>query len=89
MSGYLKNNVCIPYERAPPLPTRSLRSRLEEGDSARPLQLKQSVFGSDLTDTEDDRIYTMRCGALSPEEFEEQRSNLDGYTHQATLDPAG
>jgi DNA (cytosine-5)-methyltransferase 1 len=51
--------------------------------------LKQAVFGADLTETEYDRIYSMRCGALTPEQFEEQRADLNGYTHQATLDPAG
>ncbi|KAB7514135.1 hypothetical protein DP108_07680, partial [Halosegnis rubeus] len=41
--GYLYERVCNPCERAPPLPTRSLWSLLEEGDSALPLQLNVAV----------------------------------------------
>ena len=41
--GYLYKRVCNPCERAPPLPTRSLWSLLEEGDSALPLQLNVAV----------------------------------------------
>jgi hypothetical protein len=46
--------VRVRYERAPPLPTRSLRSLLEEGDSALPYQLKSTVRA--IVDAEIDDI---------------------------------
>lgn len=47
--------------------------------------LIQSVYGQSLTEEGYERIYTMRCGALTPEEFEEKRAELGGHTRQATL----
>lgn len=50
--------------------------------------LKQAVYGFDLSAAANDRIHTIRCGALAPTEFEKKRTELGGYTHQTTLDPA-
>ena len=36
--------VCDFHERAPPLPTHSLRLFLEEGDSALPIQLRTALL---------------------------------------------
>jgi DNA (cytosine-5)-methyltransferase 1 len=48
--------------------------------------LKQAVYDRELSDEDQSRIYTHRCGALSPNEFENQRAELGGYAQQATLD---
>lgn len=50
--------------------------------------LKQAVYDLELSEEDNDRISTMRCGPLSPTQFEEKRAELSGYTHQTTLDPA-
>lgn len=50
--------------------------------------LKQAVYGLDLSEAAYERIHKIRCGALAPTEFEEKRTDLGGYTHQTTLDPA-
>jgi len=50
--------------------------------------LLQTVYDRDLTDQQDDRIYKLRCGGLSLEEFEERRPEIGGHSQQATLDIA-
>lgn len=50
--------------------------------------LRQAVYGQELTDGEQSRIYKLRCGGLSPAEFDEKRTDLDGHAQQATLDTA-
>ncbi|WP_323190765.1 DNA cytosine methyltransferase [Halostella sp. PRR32] len=48
--------------------------------------LKQSVYQQELSDRERHRIYKLRCGTMTPEEFEEKRSELGGHAQQVTLD---
>jgi DNA (cytosine-5)-methyltransferase 1 len=50
--------------------------------------LLQTVYDRTLTSEQKDRIYTLRCGSLTPQEFEERRSELGGHAQQATLDIA-
>jgi len=50
--------------------------------------LKEAVYGRKLTEEDRERIYRLRCGALSLEDFEEEQSNVSGFTQQATLDSA-
>jgi DNA (cytosine-5)-methyltransferase 1 len=50
--------------------------------------LLQAVFDRELTSEQKDRIYRLRCGALSPAEFENRRSDIGGHAQQATLDMA-
>ena len=47
--------------------------------------LRQAVYDDALTQRDRDRIYTLRCGGLTPEEFEERRDDLGGFAQQATL----
>ena len=48
--------------------------------------LKRSVFHTELTDDEQERIYQLRCGGMELEEFEEAKSELGGHAQQVTLD---
>lgn len=48
--------------------------------------LKQAVFDRELTDADRRRIRTLRCGALSPAEFEREGEDAARLTQQATLD---
>lgn len=48
--------------------------------------LKQAVYDRELSETDRDRIYRMRSGALSVDEFEERRDEIGGFAKQATLD---
>lgn len=48
--------------------------------------LKENVYETDLSDEERERIYKLRSGSMTPEEFEERKSELGGHAHQATLD---
>jgi len=50
--------------------------------------LKQAVYGLELSEGDNERIYTLRCGALSPDDFEEKRTDLGGHAQQTTLDYA-
>lgn len=47
--------------------------------------LKEGVYGIELSDEDEERIYTLRCGALKPEEYQEKREDISGRTQQATL----
>jgi DNA (cytosine-5)-methyltransferase 1 len=47
--------------------------------------LKQAVYGRELADKDRERIYKLRAGSLSREEFEERRSDIGGFAQQATL----
>jgi len=47
--------------------------------------LKQGVYNRDLSETDRDRIATIRCGPLTPEEFTQKREEVGGLTQQATL----
>jgi DNA (cytosine-5)-methyltransferase 1 len=51
--------------------------------------LKRAIYNQDLTDRDRNRIYALRCGGLSPKEFEERREELSGFAQQATLDQLG
>lgn len=48
--------------------------------------LKQAVFDQELSDTDRERIYKIRAGALPLDEFEERQSEIGGFAQQATLD---
>jgi DNA (cytosine-5)-methyltransferase 1 len=48
--------------------------------------LREAVFGRDLTAADKERIYRLRCGGMSPEEFGEQRPYLRTHAQQQTLD---
>ncbi|ELY66954.1 DNA-cytosine methyltransferase [Natronobacterium gregoryi SP2] len=48
--------------------------------------LRESVYNDELTEGDRERIYELRCGAMTPEKFNEKRSEIGGYAKQATLD---
>lgn len=50
--------------------------------------LKESVYGVEFSETDRERIYTLRCGSLTPEEFQKMRPELEGFAQQATFDVA-
>jgi len=47
--------------------------------------LKEAVYDSELTDVEQERVKTIRSGALSLENFEELRDDIGGAKKQVTL----
>lgn len=47
--------------------------------------LKDSVYGKEITEEDQERIYKLRCGALDIEEFENKRGELSGISRQSTL----
>lgn len=47
--------------------------------------LKEGVYHRELSKTDRNRIATIRCGALDPEEYANKRKNIGGLTQQATL----
>jgi DNA (cytosine-5)-methyltransferase 1 len=50
--------------------------------------LKESVYGQELSEEDQERIYTLRCGSLQIDEFEDRRAELGGFAKQATFDLA-
>jgi len=50
--------------------------------------LKEAVYETELSEDDQRRIYTLRHGTLSPEEFDSQRGELKGFSRQATFDLA-
>jgi len=48
--------------------------------------LKESVFHRSLTEDEQNRIYSLRCGGMNLQKFEERKSDIGGHARQATLD---
>jgi len=47
--------------------------------------LKQAVYSRELSDEDQKRIYKLRAGALSLDEFAERRHKIGGFAQQATL----
>jgi DNA (cytosine-5)-methyltransferase 1 len=47
--------------------------------------LKEGVYGVEFSKEDKERIYTIRCGALKPEEYREKRDGIGGATHRVTL----
>lgn len=50
--------------------------------------LRRDVFGRELSAADRERIYQIRAGALSIDEYESRKSELRGFAQQATLDLA-
>lgn len=50
--------------------------------------LKESVYGQKLSEEDQTRIHTLRCGSLQIDEFEERRAEIGGFAKQATFDSA-
>ncbi|WP_232687988.1 DNA cytosine methyltransferase [Halobacterium zhouii] len=50
--------------------------------------LKEAVYNCGFSEADQERIYTLRCGSLSPDEFEQKRPDLEGFAQQATFDVA-
>ncbi len=48
--------------------------------------LKQSIYQADISDSDRERIYRLRCGSKTPDEFERSRDDLSGLAQQVTLD---
>jgi DNA (cytosine-5)-methyltransferase 1 len=48
--------------------------------------LRQDVFDSSLSQGNRERIYQIRAGGLSVDEFENRKQNMSGFVQQATLD---
>lgn len=48
--------------------------------------LRESVYNEELSESDQERIAKIRCGALAPNEFENKRSELGSHAIQATLD---
>lgn len=48
--------------------------------------LKQSVYQHQLSDSERERIYKLRCGGMDLSEFEDEKTNIGGHAQQVTLD---
>ncbi len=48
--------------------------------------LRESIYGDELTKDDRERIYELRCGAMTPDEFSDKRMDIGGYAKQATLD---
>lgn len=48
--------------------------------------LRRAVFHDSLTDTDKERIVTIRSGGLTVEDFNNQRQDIGGFARQATLD---
>lgn len=48
--------------------------------------LKEAVFDRKLTEADYNRIYRIRCGGMSPTEFQAQQDELGGHSQQLTLE---
>ncbi len=48
--------------------------------------LRESIYGDELTSQDHERIYQLRCGALTPDEFRDKRTKIGGHAKQVTLD---
>ncbi|GGN92831.1 DNA cytosine methyltransferase [Haloarcula pellucida] len=48
--------------------------------------LKEAVYELDLTEADQERLRTIRCGSLPLDQFEQEQDEIGGLTKQATLD---